>query len=181
MIQNKPLLVFIGPSGVGKSTIYRQLMSELPLHFVPSWTTRPPRDGEQALEHNFVKKHKFTALQKDGYFIDVIQPFGLEYKYGLPYIVESKTHINTVSLRVFAIDMLREYYSNLLIYQVERPLEEALTALNERVEELGDRAKMFEHETRAGRKVADRIFENNNIDDCSSKIISAIKQDFQIR
>lgn len=42
-ISNVTLLMFIGPSGVGKSTLIRHLG----LHFVPSDTTREQRQGEQ--------------------------------------------------------------------------------------------------------------------------------------
>lgn len=43
------LFILSGPSGVGKTTLRRRLQRRIPpLQFSISWTTRPPRPGEEA-------------------------------------------------------------------------------------------------------------------------------------
>lgn len=58
------LIVISGPSGVGKSTVIRQLLNERPdIHFSVSFTTRSPRVGEQdGVNYNFVSRETFEAM-----------------------------------------------------------------------------------------------------------------------
>jgi guanylate kinase len=58
---NKPLYLFVGKSGSGKTTIADMLSETHGLKQVESYTTRPPRyDGE--IGHIFVAKSEFDAL-----------------------------------------------------------------------------------------------------------------------
>lgn len=58
------LIVISGPSGVGKSTVVKQVMERCPnLHFSVSATTRPQRPGEvDGVNYFFVDKPKFQAM-----------------------------------------------------------------------------------------------------------------------
>lgn len=70
----KPLpVVFCGPSGVGKSTLVKQLMSEFPslFGFSISHTTRSPREGEMnGREYHFVSKEVMEEAIKNNEFIE---------------------------------------------------------------------------------------------------------------
>ena len=58
------LIVLSGPSGVGKSTVISELLSERPdIHFSVSFTTRAPRVGEaHGVNYNFVEREEFEAM-----------------------------------------------------------------------------------------------------------------------
>lgn len=61
---DKPIFVCCGPSGVGKSTLIKRLMSEYPdrFGFSVSHTTRGPRPGEvNGTDYHFIQKEDFKA------------------------------------------------------------------------------------------------------------------------
>lgn len=66
------LIIFSAPSGAGKSTIVRYLMSmEKSLHFSISATSRQPRKGEiDGREYHFIAPEKFKELIEKKAFIE---------------------------------------------------------------------------------------------------------------
>ncbi len=70
------LFIVSGPSGAGKTTLIRQVQSELKrhgveLHFSVSHTTRQPREGEVRGENYFyVSREEFEAMVDRGEFLE---------------------------------------------------------------------------------------------------------------
>ncbi|MGB8702165.1 MAG: guanylate kinase [Thermosynechococcaceae cyanobacterium] len=66
------LIVFTGPSGVGKGTVLRTLLMRHPkLHLSISATTRSPRPGEVDGEHYyFLTRSQFEAKVAQGQFLE---------------------------------------------------------------------------------------------------------------
>lgn len=66
------LFVVSGPSGVGKSTLLREVLGKVPgLSFSVSATTRAPRTGEQdGVDYHFLDRSAFEARLADGAFLE---------------------------------------------------------------------------------------------------------------
>jgi guanylate kinase len=68
----KNLIVFTGPSGVGKGTVLRALLKRHPdLHLSISATTRSPRSGEKEGQHYyFLTRSQFETMVAQGEFLE---------------------------------------------------------------------------------------------------------------
>ena len=79
------LFVVSAPSGAGKSTVVSRLLQETPgLRFSVSYTTRPPREGEQdGVEYYFVDRTAFERLRADGRLLEWAEVHGNLYGTGL--------------------------------------------------------------------------------------------------
>ncbi len=84
------LIVLSGPSGVGKSTVIAQLLSEREnIHFSVSFTTRAPRVGEEnGVNYNFVDKAEFERMIADNELLEYAQYVGNYYGTSLKIIEE---------------------------------------------------------------------------------------------
>jgi len=78
------LVVISGPSGVGKTTILRRLLADLPqLIQSVSATTRPPRVGESdGVDYHFIAAAEFERRRTAGDFLECCQVYGREFWYG---------------------------------------------------------------------------------------------------
>lgn len=76
------LFVVSGPSGVGKSTVLRQVVREVSgLSFAVSHTTRPQREGEEdGRDYHFVSDDRFDALLREDAFVEWAKVH--DYRYG---------------------------------------------------------------------------------------------------
>ena len=76
-------IIFSAPSGAGKTTLVRHLMSkeDLSLGFSVSATTRAPREGEQdGVDYHFLTPETFAAKVKAGDFVEYEEVYeGLSY------------------------------------------------------------------------------------------------------
>lgn len=79
------LVVVSGPSGVGKSTVVREVLAryEGRLRMSVSATTRPPRPGEQDGKHyHFLSDEQFAERRERDEFVECIEVFGRGHWYG---------------------------------------------------------------------------------------------------
>ena len=76
------LFVITAPSGAGKSSLIQAMLKDDPsLRLSVSYTTRPPRPGEQnAREYHFVDDQEFLAMRSRGEFLESAEVHG--YRYG---------------------------------------------------------------------------------------------------
>ena len=74
------LVVLVGPSGVGKSTISRQLAEQLHVWYTVSVTTRPrqPQDAE-GKKYDHVDKHEFFRRLDSDQYLEYAQVYGDYY------------------------------------------------------------------------------------------------------
>lgn len=92
---HSPVLL-VGPSGVGKGTIFKALQKRFPDKFLPtvSHTTRSPRQGEvNGIHYHFVTKEVFEAMIENNEFREFEKVhenyYGTSYK-AIQVISESK-------------------------------------------------------------------------------------------
>ena len=79
---DKPPVVIMGPSGVGKGTLVRRLMAEHPDKFAltVSHTTRAPRTGEEdGVAYMFVERAVMQAAINAGSFLEHAEVHGNLY------------------------------------------------------------------------------------------------------
>lgn len=82
------LIVLSGPSGVGKSTVISELLSERPgIHFSVSYTTRAPRVGEaDGVNYNFTDREQFERMIECNELLEYAQYVGNYYGTSLKVI-----------------------------------------------------------------------------------------------
>jgi guanylate kinase len=73
LLVQKPLMIVIsGPSGVGKDSLIHEMMKrKLPVHFVVTANTRPPRpDEKEGVDYFFVSRERFQEMIKRNELIE---------------------------------------------------------------------------------------------------------------
>jgi guanylate kinase len=182
---SETLLVLIGPSAVGKTTIAERLSSQGLLLITPSWTTRHPRAGERSdFEHVFCDAETFESKFAAGFFIDTAKPFNDDSCYGLPHIVKPDAkQVPAILLRAMVLPKLFKHYRQPIIYQIESPKVQVEQRLKERAA-LGannaDRLTLYDQEIQLGRQAAKRCFVNTDLDTLELAIKTALFEDFTI-
>lgn len=75
------LFIVSAPSGAGKTTLCRKLVSSLPnLKFSVSYTTRQPRQGEvDDRDYTFISREDFRVMADRGEFIEWVEVHGELY------------------------------------------------------------------------------------------------------
>ncbi|MFZ9011742.1 MAG: guanylate kinase [Anaerohalosphaeraceae bacterium] len=78
--KKKKLVVISGPSGVGKSTICKQIVDRLNAFLSISSTTRAQSETEQeGREYNFLQRAEFEQMIRNGAFLEYAEVFGNYY------------------------------------------------------------------------------------------------------
>ena len=82
------IIIFSGPSGVGKSTIINELINHKELYFSISHTTREKRHNEEnGVDYFFINEVEFNNLISQNFFI--------EYeRYGTDFYGTGKDQLN---------------------------------------------------------------------------------------
>ena len=79
------VVIFSGPSGVGKTTVLTRLFADCkrPLKMSVSATTRPKRDGEtEGTSYHYLTGQEFRKHRDAGDFLEFVEVFGLGHWYG---------------------------------------------------------------------------------------------------
>ena len=78
--EQKKLVIISGPSGVGKSTICKQVVEKLDAFLSVSATTRTQSESEeQGCEYNFLPRAEFEEMIKNDAFLEYAEVFGNYY------------------------------------------------------------------------------------------------------
>jgi guanylate kinase len=133
-----PLLIVIsGPSGVGKDSVIAELKErDLPLHFVITATSRPPRpDEEHGVDYFFVSEEEFEEMIERGDLLEYAVVYD-QYK-GIPKAqvrkgLESGKHV-VMRVDVQGAETVRNLVPDaLLIFLTAQNEEELVSRLRNR-------------------------------------------------
>lgn len=172
------LFVISGASGVGKSTILKQVMAKRPnLQFSVSATSRAPREGEvNGVQYFFISEDAFRQMIEQGAFVEY--DYHMNNYYGtLKSEIFNKTQQGDMILDVEPVGALRvkEIYPDaVLIYIAPPSLEVLQTRLRERNDTSEDQMKLrFERAAweDSQKDKYDYIVVNDVLDDAVAKVL----------
>lgn len=131
------LVVISGPSGVGKGTVVKRLLRELPdLYLSISVTTRPPRPGERhGVDYFFISEEEFERLVVENQLLEWAYVHG--HYYGTPrkQVIEQLKKGKTVILEIDmqgAMQVKRSIHDVVLIFLLPPSIQELAHRLDKR-------------------------------------------------
>lgn len=138
------LIVYSGPSGVGKGTILKDLMpiKDLKLVYSVSMTTRKPREGEiDGVSYFFVTKERFEEAIKNDELLEHAEFVGNYYGTPKKCVEEQRNLGNNVILEIEvegAKQVINKCKDELSIFIVPPSLEELENRIKGRKTETDD-------------------------------------------
>ena len=176
------LFVISGSSGVGKSTILKQVLSRMPeLQFSVSATSRPPREGEtNGVQYFFVSREAFQQMIAEGAFVEY--DFHMDNYYGtLKSEILNKTANGDMILDVEPVGALNVksiYPDATLIYiappSVEVLMQRLLSRNDTPEEQIKVRAERVAWES-AQQEKYDYVVINDVLEDCVQQVLDIIQ------
>jgi guanylate kinase len=176
--------VIAGPSGVGKGSVVRRLLSSDPEGLVlsVSATTRPPREGEvDGRDYRFVSPKEFRAMVERGELLEWAEVFG--HLYGTPasFVDEQRRagHDVLLEIDVQGAGQVRLVAPDAVLVLLEPPsLEELGRRLKGRGTELdatiAERLSKAEWELSQGERF-DHVVVNDDLERASSQVAAIIE------
>ena len=183
-VNEKYLVVVSGPSGSGKDTVVKELISRRPdMNLAVSCTSRGKRDYEQDGEHYFfVSREEFLRRVSKGGMLEYTEYSGNYYGTPLDEIENRIDNEETVILviEVNGAKRVKELFpDSLLVFVVPPSLDE----LDRRL-----RLRNTESEVERGRRMEiaqvemsrladyDRVIENDIVENCAVKLEKCIEE-----
>lgn len=170
------IIIFSGPSGVGKSTIINELINHKDLYFSVSHTTREKRHNEEnGVDYFFISEDEFNNLINKDFFIEY-EKYGTDfYGTGMDQLSTSNP-ITVLDVEVNgATKLLNENKSFIGIF-IDIENEELIERLKERGhdEEFINKRMNLANEQRSKINEFDFIVKNVDINTTVKEIIDII-------
>ena len=172
------IFVVTGPSGVGKSTIYEQILSTLGhcLKKSLSATTRDPRPGEEhGVDYLFVTQEQFDADKDAGLFLEHAGVFGRSYgTYASTVDKILETHSVLMDLDIQGHRSVRELRPESIHIFIKPP---SLEVLRERLEGRGDPKDIIDRRMSEAQEIMDVSYEFDYVilnDDLNTAVMAIL-------
>jgi guanylate kinase len=181
------VVVFSGPSGVGKTTVVRNVIenSPLPLALSVSATTREPRAGEvDGVDYHFLTKEEFSRRREAGEFLESFEVFGRGHWYGTlrDEVASSLADGKWVVLEIHvngAMQVIQQYPDAITIFVSPDSLGELERRLRGRGTESEERIQFRLETARNELQFRDRyrhVVINDNVARAAHEIITILTQ-----
>lgn len=179
------LIVLVGPSGVGKSTISRLLAEQMNVSYTVSATTRPKRPNEEAGKtYDHVDRKEFFRRLDNDEFLEYAQVYGDYYATpkhpALDYLTEGRDVLLEIDFQG-AMQVRHHYPVALLIFILPPDEPTLLRRLTDRARDSEDeinkrfRAAKREIHMAKGSHAFDYMVINDHLDDAVEEIAKIIK------
>ncbi len=186
------LFVLVGPSGVGKNTIIRKLLTNNPyMDRIRTYTTRPPRPDEiQGEQYHFVSYDEFRKLAVAGKLLEADAAieghdvYGQGKLYSMPKDlfadIDAKKHLVIAEVDVHGMRRLREIIPDCVtIFVFGTPVDlqqHILERPDDHMDQasLGQRMKTAREQIRSAGEFDYLVFNENDRLDDAVKLIEAI-------
>jgi guanylate kinase len=177
------VFVITGPSGVGKGTLIRGLMDEVPeLELSVSATTRPPRPGEEdGVHYHFLDPDRFADRVARGQFVEHAEYSGNQYG-TLRAELERRTAAGVpvvLEIELQGARQVREAMPDAVQVFIAPPSEEALRARligrgTDDPEQIERRLATAERELQA-RDEFDHVVVNDRLEDAVAELSAIVR------
>lgn len=136
------IIVLLGESGCGKTTIARELVDRYGYKSVVSHTTRNPRQGEvNGVDYHFITNDEFDEMDLSGMFIETTNydVNGEILKYGIAKHSISDDRVNVVILNPCGVKQIVKGFSDRIIaFKLTTSLETRIMRYMNRDKVTGD-------------------------------------------
>ncbi len=179
------LVVLVGPSGVGKSTISGRLAERMDVKYIESATTRDRRKGDDdAKKYEYVSREEFFKRLDQDAFLEYAQVHG-DY-YGTPkhpaldYLMSGQDVLLEIDIQG-ALQVRYQYPNGLLVFILPPDAETLLQRLTDRdresAEEIQKRYRIAKREVQMakGSRAFDHMVINDTVDRAVEEIIKTIR------
>ena len=176
------LLVLVGPSGVGKSTIARQLADRLHLQYIISATTRPKKPGDEKGKtyQHITREEFFRRLDADEFleYAPVYDDYYATPKHpALEYIAQGLDVMLEIGVQG-ALQVRYQYPDALLLFQLPPDEPTLLQRLTDRgrdtADEIHKRFRLAKREIQMAR--GSRAFDHMVVNDTLQRAVAEIVQ-----
>ena len=179
LLSAEPLVVvLIGPGGVGKGSVARRLLEhDHRLWLSRSWTTRDPRPTETGDEYFFVTRQVFESAIAADFFYEWAQFQGNYYGTPVPQPPEGRDVL--LEIEVQGARQVRERQADAVIVLLTAPsmqkLEERLRGRGDDEEHVQRRLESTREEIETGRRLADYVVVNDDLERACHEILSILE------
>jgi guanylate kinase len=173
------IAVLIGPGGVGKGTLARQLVAaDDALWLSKSWTTRPVRTTEDGSEYHFVDRGTFERAIKNDEFLEWAEFHGNLYGTPRPQPPEGAEVL--LEIEVQGAEQVLERVPSSVVFLIVAPsiehLEERLRGRGDSDEHVATRLSSAPEEMVRGQKIAQYVIVNDDVQRSSGEILSILEE-----